>query len=211
MAFVDYDNDGWLDIFFVNGTRFEAAYAPGQAPVSRLYKNNRDGTFTDVTVKAGVARTGWGQGVCVGDYNNDGHEDIFVTYWGDCALWRNNGDGTFTDVAAKAGVTTDPGNGQKRWNTGCAFLDYDRDGHLDLFITNYIDFDPKTTPLPESGSIALQRHCWSPARSLSPFEGRQEHSVSQQGRRHVYGREREIRHSEYARHVRARSAGGGFR
>ena len=151
VAFVDYDNDGWLDIFFVNGTRFEAAYAPGQAPVSRLYKNNRDGTFTDVTVKAGVARTGWGQGVCVGDYNNDGHEDIFVTYWGDCALWRNNGDGTFTDVAAKAGVTTDPGNGQKRWNTGCAFLDYDRDGHLDLFITNYIDFDPKTTPLPESG------------------------------------------------------------
>jgi len=151
VAFFDYDNDGWLDIFFVNGTRFEANYAPGEAPVSRLYKNNRDGTFTDVTVKAGVARTGWGQGVCVGDYNNDGHEDIFVSYWGDCALWRNNGDGTFTDVAAKAGVTTDPGNGQHRWNTGCAFLDYDRDGHLDLFITNYIDFDPKTAPLPESG------------------------------------------------------------
>ena len=151
VAFLDYDNDGWLDIFFVNGTRFEANYAPGEAPISRLYKNNRDGTFTDVTVKAGVARTGWGQGVCVGDYNNDGHEDIFVSYWGDCALWRNNGDGTFTDVAAKAGVTTDPGNGQHRWNTGCAFLDYDRDGHLDLFITNYIDFDPKTAPLPESG------------------------------------------------------------
>jgi hypothetical protein len=151
VAFVDYDNDGWLDIFFVNGTRFEANYAPGEAPVSRLYKNNRDGTFTDVTVKAGVARTGWGQGVCVGDYNNDGHEDIFVTYWGDCALWRNNGDGTFTDAAAKAGVTTDPGHGQHRWNTGCAFLDYDRDGHLDLFITNYIDFDPKTAPLPQSG------------------------------------------------------------
>ncbi|MBZ5593125.1 MAG: CRTAC1 family protein [Acidobacteriia bacterium] len=151
VAFVDYDNDGWLDIFFVNGTRFEANYAPGEAPVSRLYKNNRDGTFTDVTVKAGVARTGWGQGVCVGDYNNDGHEDIFVTYWGDCALWRNNGDGTFTDMAAKAGVTTNPGNGQHRWNTGCAFLDYDRDGHLDLFIANYIDFDPKTAPLPQSG------------------------------------------------------------
>jgi hypothetical protein len=151
VAFVDYDNDGWLDIFFVNGTRFEANYAPGEAPISRLYKNNRDGTFTDVTVKAGVARTGWGQGVCVGDYNNDGHEDIFVTYWGDSALWRNNGDGTFTDVAAKAGVTTDPGHGQHRWNTGCAFLDYDRDGHLDLFITNYIDFDPKTAPLPQSG------------------------------------------------------------
>jgi len=150
-AFLDYDNDGWLDIFLVNGTRFESHWAGSEAPVSRLYKNNRDGTFTDVTVKAGVARSGWGQGVCVGDYDNDGLEDIFVTYWGDCALWHNNGDGTFTDVAAKAGVTTDPGNGQKRWNTGCAFVDYDKDGHLDLFIANYIDFDPKTTPLPESG------------------------------------------------------------
>jgi len=149
VAFLDYDNDGWLDIFFVNGTRFEAVSGP--APVSRLYKNNRDGTFTDVTVKAGVARTGWGQGVCCGDYDNDGNEDIFVSYWGDCALWHNNGNGTFTDVAAKAGVTTNPGNGQHRWNTGCAFVDYDKDGHLDLFVANYIDFDPKTTPLPESG------------------------------------------------------------
>jgi hypothetical protein len=150
-AFLDYDNDGWLDIFLVNGTRFEAKWAPDQAPVSRLYKNNRDGTFTDVTIEAGVARTGWGQGVCVGDYDNDGWEDLFVTYWGDCALWHNNGDGKFTDVAKKAGVTTDPGNGQHRWNTGCAFLDYDKDGHLDLFVANYIDFDPKTAPLPESG------------------------------------------------------------
>jgi hypothetical protein len=150
-AFFDYDNDGWLDIFFVNGTRFEAKWAPAQAPVSRLYKNNRDGTFTDVTIEAGVARTGWGQGVCAGDYDNDGWEDLFVTYWGDCALWHNNGDGKFTDVAKKAGVTTDPGNGQRRWNTGCAFLDYDKDGHLDLFVANYIDFDPMTAPLPESG------------------------------------------------------------
>jgi hypothetical protein len=101
-------------------------------------------------VKAGVARTGWGQGVCAGDYDNDGHTDLFVTYWGDCALWHNNGDGTFTDVAAKAGVTTRT-TGLKRWNTGCAFLDYDRDGHLDLYVANYIDFDPKTAPLPESG------------------------------------------------------------
>jgi hypothetical protein len=150
-AFFDYDNDGWLDIFLVNGTRFEAKWAPDQAPVSRLYKNNRDGTFTDVTIEAGVARTGWGQGVCVGDYDNDGWEDLFVTYWGDCALWHNNGEGKFTDVAKKAGVTTDPGNGQHRWNTGCAFLDYDKDGYLDLFVANYIDFDPKTAPLPESG------------------------------------------------------------
>ena len=150
-AFFDFDNDGWLDIFLVNGTRFEAEWPAGQAPVSRLYKNNRDGTFTDITLKAGVAHTGWGQGCCVGDYNNDGHDDLFVTYWGDCVLWHNHGNGRFTNVAQKAGVTTDPGNGQHRWNTGCAFVDYDRDGNLDLFVANYIDFDPKTAPLPESG------------------------------------------------------------
>jgi hypothetical protein len=81
-AFFDFDHDGWLDIFLVNGTRFEAKYPPGEAPISRLYKNNRDGTFTDITAKSGLARTGWGQGCCVGDYNNDGLDDLFVTYWG---------------------------------------------------------------------------------------------------------------------------------
>jgi enediyne biosynthesis protein E4 len=94
--------------------------------------------------------TGWGQGCCAGDYDNDGWDDLFVTYWGDCSLFHNDGDGTFTDVAAKAGVTTKT-PGRSRWNTGCAFLDYDRDGKLDLFVANYIDFDPKTAPLPESG------------------------------------------------------------
>jgi len=151
VAFIDYDNDGWLDIFFVNGTRFQTEQLTGPKPVSRLYKNNRDGTFTDVTIKAGVARTGWGQGVCAGDYNNDGNEDLFVSYWGNCSLYRNNGNGTFTDVAMAAGVTTHTTTGLQRWNTGCAFLDYDRDGHLDLYVANYIDFDPKTAPLPESG------------------------------------------------------------
>src|SRR5579883_2288074 len=155
-AFFDYDNDGWLDIFLVNGTRFEAQWPAGQAPVSRLYKNNRDGTFTDVTIEAGVAHTGWGQGVCAGDYNNDGWEDLFVTYWGDCVLWHNHGNGKFTNVAQKAGVTTNRGDGRRRWNTGCAFVDYDRDGHLDLFVANYIDFDPKTAPLPESGPCLYQ-------------------------------------------------------
>ena len=150
-AFFDYDNDGWLDIFLVNGTRFEGQWAAGQAPVSRLYKNNRDGTFTDVTMKSGIARTGWGSGCCVGDFDNDGCDDLFVTYWGDCSLWKNRGNGTFVDVAVEAGVSTRSKSGAKRNNTGCAFLDYDKDGYLDLFVANYIEFDPKTAPLPESG------------------------------------------------------------
>lgn len=150
-AFFDYDNDGWLDIFLVNGSRFETQWTPAAAPVSRLYRNNRDGTFTDVTVAAGIGRTGWGSGCCVGDFDNDGHDDLFVTYWGDCSLWKNLGNGKFVDVAAKAGVTTRTKSGLRRHNTGCAFVDTNRNGHLDLFIANYIDFDPKTAPLPESG------------------------------------------------------------
>src|SRR5438874_11494070 len=146
VAFYDYDNDGWLDIFLVNGTRLEG-FPKGQEPTSHLFKNNRDGTFTDVTVKAGVAHSGWGQGVCIGDYDNDGFEDLFVSYFGKNVLYHNNGDGTFTDVTDKAGVG---GNG-KRWNTGCAFVDYDRDGKLDLFVANYIDLDLATAPVPESG------------------------------------------------------------
>ena len=146
VAFYDYDNDGWLDIFLVNGSRLEG-FAAGAAPTSHLFKNNRDGTFTDVTAKAGVGHSGWGQGVCIGDYDNDGYEDLFVTYFGKNVLYHNNGDGTFADVSEKAGVA---GNG-KRWNTGCAFVDYDRDGKLDLFVANYIDMDLKTAPVPESG------------------------------------------------------------
>ena len=146
VAFYDYDNDGWLDIFLVNGSRLEG-FAKGSEPTSHLFRNNRDGTFTDVTLKAGVAHSGWGQAVCVGDYDNDGWDDLFVTYFGKNVLYHNNGDGTFTDVSEKAGVA---GKGT-RWNTGCAFVDYDRDGHLDLFIANYIDLDLATAPVPESG------------------------------------------------------------
>jgi len=146
VAFYDYDNDGWLDIFLVNGSRLEG-FAKGQEPRSHLFKNNRDGTFTDVTVKAGVGHSGWGQAVCIGDYDNDGYEDLFVSYFGKNVLYHNNGDGTFTDVSEKAGVAGDG----KRWNTGCAFVDYDRDGKLDLFVANYIDLDLATAPLPESG------------------------------------------------------------
>jgi enediyne biosynthesis protein E4 len=146
VAFYDYDNDGWLDIFLVNGSKLEG-FPPGQEPTSRLFKNNRDGTFTDVTAKAGLAHSGWGQAVCVGDYDNDGNDDLFVTYFGKNVLYHNNGNGTFADVSEKAGVA---GNG-KRWNTGCTFFDYDRDGHLDLFVANYIDMDLRTAPVPESG------------------------------------------------------------
>jgi len=146
VAFYDYDNDGWLDIFLVNGSRLEG-FPAGQAPSSHLFKNNRDGTFTDVTAQAGLLHSGWGQGVCIGDYDNDGYEDLFVTYFGKNVLYHNNGNGTFTDVTEKAGV----GGSGKRWNTGCAFVDYDRDGHLDLFVANYIDLDLATAPVPESG------------------------------------------------------------
>src|SRR5579872_3942052 len=146
VAWIDYDRDGWPDLFLVNGTTLEG-FPSGDAPSNHLFHNNRDGTFTDITAKAGLVHSGWGQGVCIGDYDNDGFEDLFVTYFGKNVLYHNNGDGTFTDVSEKAGVA---GNG-KRWNTGCAFVDYDRDGKLDLFVANYIDMDLKTAPLPESG------------------------------------------------------------
>ncbi len=149
LAFYDYDNDGWQDIFFVNGWRLEG-FTGNDKPHCHLFKNNRDGTFTDVTKGSGLElRTGWGQACCVGDYNNDGHEDLFVTYYGQNALYRNNGNGTFTDVTEQAGLMQ-PGP-KTRWNTGCTFVDYNRDGHLDLFVANYVDFDLKTAPPPEAG------------------------------------------------------------
>jgi hypothetical protein len=148
VAFFDYDQDGWLDIFQVNGTTLES-FPKGKQPTCHLYRNNRDGTFTDVTAKAGLMRTGWGQGVCIGDYDNDGWDDLFVSYWGQNALYHNNGDGTFTDMTAKAGLLQS--SPRLRWNTGCCFVDYDRDGRLDLFVANYVDFDQAQTPTPGSG------------------------------------------------------------
>ena len=151
VALFDYDNDGWLDIFLVNGSSFDPKVRDAN-PRSYLFRNNRDGTFTDVTEKAGLTRSGWGQACCVGDYDNDGFDDLFVTYWGRNVLYHNNGDGTFTDVSEKAGVA---GSGD-RWGAGCCFLDYDRDGHLDLFVANYVKFDPARAPRP--GSSAYCRY-----------------------------------------------------
>jgi hypothetical protein len=142
VAIFDYDNDGWPDIFLVNGTRLEG-FPTAQAPSNHLYRNDHDGTFTDVTVKAGLVASGWGQGVCVGDYDNDGWQDLYVTYYGKNRLYHNQ-DGVFTEIAGKAGVA---GSG-KAWGTGCAFVDYDRDGRLDLVVANYVDFDLAATPAP---------------------------------------------------------------
>jgi len=140
-AFFDYDNDGWMDIFIVGGSRLEGA--PPEA-TNRLYKNNRDGTFTDVTDKSGLRDAGWANGICVGDYNNDGNEDLFCTYYGQNKLYRNNGDGTFTDITKAAGLI---GN-KARFGTGCTFVDYNRDGWLDLFVANYVEFDLANAPKP---------------------------------------------------------------
>jgi enediyne biosynthesis protein E4 len=144
VAIFDADNDGWPDIFIVNGTKLQGEQSAGEAASNHFYHNNHDGTFTDITKKAGLVHTGWGQGTCIGDYDNDGWPDLYVTYYGKNVLYHNNGDGTFADVSEKAGVA---GTG-KAWGTGCAFVDYDRDGHLDLMVANYVDFDIANTPAP---------------------------------------------------------------
>jgi hypothetical protein len=146
VAVLDYDGDDWLDVFVVNGTTLDG-FPKGQEPTSHLYRNLRNGTFEDVTARAGLVYTGWGQGVCAGDYDNDGDDDLFVTYWGQNRLYRNRGNGAFDEVARAAGLA----GTAARWGAGCAFLDFDRDGRLDLFAANYIDFTLADAPVPESG------------------------------------------------------------
>jgi hypothetical protein len=142
-AIFDYDNDSWQDVFFVNGTRLEG-FSSGDAPTNQLFRNNSDGTFTDVTRAAGLFASGWGQGVCVGDYDNDGWRDLYVTYYGKNRLYRNLGNGKFSDISERSATA---GSG-KDWGTGCAFVDYDRDGRLDLVVANYVDFDLASAPKP---------------------------------------------------------------
>ncbi len=148
VCLVDYDNDGWLDIYLVNGSTFDALDGKETPPHAALFHNNHDGTFTDVSAKAGVTNDRWGFGCAVADFDNDGWPDIFVSNWGKNRLYHNNHDGTFTDVAEKAGVTL--GN----WSTGATWGDYDGDGLLDLFVPGYVHFDRDNLPSGGENGVA---------------------------------------------------------
>jgi enediyne biosynthesis protein E4 len=156
VALLDYDQDGWLDAFILSGTRLtegsrdEATYPAGSEPTNRLYRNRRDGTFEDVTDRVGLRRTGWASSVCAGDYDNDGRIDLFLTYYGRNMLYRNRGGG-FDDQTTRAGLWAE----RRRWGSGCTFVDYDRDGRLDLFVANYLRFDLATAHEPGTGPNCL--------------------------------------------------------
>jgi hypothetical protein len=152
VAIFDYNNDGLMDILLVNGSTFQLLDDPKlPRTMSRLFRNNRDGTFTDVTRQSGLINTGWGQGVAAADYDNDGYVDVFITNFGTNALFHNNGDGTFTNVTHEAGV--EGGN----WSSGCAWGDFDGDGRLDLYVARYVDFDRAIIPPPGEAKYCLYR------------------------------------------------------
>ncbi len=150
VALIDYDNDGWLDIYLVNGSTYDALDGKAPAPMAALFHNNHDGTFTDVASKAGVTNERWGFGAAIADYDNDGWPDIYVSNFGKNRLYHNNHNGTFTDVAEKAGVTL--GN----WSTGATWGDYDGDGKLDLFVPGYIHYEVATAPAPDKKDTVQQ-------------------------------------------------------
>ena len=156
VALLDFDNDGYLDIFFTNGARIPSLVKDGEAFHNRLYHNNHDCTFTDVTARAGVGGQGYSMGAAAADFDNDGWTDLYVTGFDRNILYRNNGDGTFTDVTAHAGVSGRDASGRKLWSVGAAWVDYDNDGRLDLFVTNYLDWSPKNA-----------RVCGDPGKRLS--------------------------------------------
>jgi hypothetical protein len=157
VALLDYDRDGWLDALVLSGTRLadnergDALFPPAQAPTNRLYRNRRDGTFVDVTDEVGLRRTGWASGICAGDYDNDGWIDLFITSYGRNVLYRNDRGSTFQDVTSAARLAAT----DVRWGSGCTFIDYDRDGRLDLFVSNYLRFDLQSAPEPGKGSNCL--------------------------------------------------------
>ena len=180
VALFDFDKDGWLDVYLVNSPTVATAASRAGAR-SALWRNNHDGTFSDVTERAGVGYPGWAMGVATGDYDNDGWEDLYVTCFGPNHLFRNNGDGTFTDVTARAGV------GDSRWSTGAAFGDYDNDGKLDLFVANYIDLSLDALPEFGSGKNCVFRGLAGPVRATRTQRCRRL-AVPQQWRRDVHRR-----------------------
>ncbi len=154
LGVIDFDADGWPDLFFTNGAQLPGLVKSGPEYWNRLYRNNRDGTFSDVTTKAGLQGQGYSMGVAVGDYNNDGHEDLFVTGVHENHLYRNNGDGTFSDVTRASGLAGLGSSGKPVWSVAACWIDYDSDGRLDLFVSNYCDWEPGIDPI--CGGLAVQ-------------------------------------------------------
>ena len=202
-AFLDYDNDGWQDIVLLTGRRLQST-PPGA--IIRLYRNNRDGTFTDVTEKSGLGQSVWATGITVADYDNDGYDDLFITCWGQNLLFHNNGDGTFTDVTAKAGLVR-PGT---HYATGCTWIDYDRDGKLDLFVCHYLAFDQgKVAPRgkdPGCSYLGVPVYCGP---SGLPQESCRLYHNNGDGT--LYRREPPIRHRRREGGLRPHRRGSGFR